>query len=90
MCCGFHHGRKHRRGKRSHDGDHAGVIDVRVAGDFHDGRGDILGSGSVAYTRFPLKRQAKNRIILYMFIFVTRTWDFLQILRGKTGKDERK
>ena len=30
------------------DGDHAGVIDVRVAGDFHDGRGDILGGGSVA------------------------------------------
>ena len=30
------------------DGDHAGVIDVRVAGDFHDGRGDILGCGSVA------------------------------------------
>lgn len=24
-----------------------------------------------------------------MFIFVTRTWDFLQILRGKTGKDEK-
>ena len=30
------------------DGDHAGVVDVRVAGDFHDGGRDILGGGRIA------------------------------------------